>query len=337
MTEQEAKLKVINIAISNIGYKETGNNITKFTTGTWDNSFYGWELNGQPWCDVFVDFCFCEAFGINTGAAMTYQRVGNGSALCSKSAEYYKNNGAWSTTPQQGAQAFFYYNGAINHTGIVESVGTSTFTTIEGNTSDMVARRTYNIGASSVAGFGIPKWSLVVNESNNSTVQQPTEPSPVIVPNPPVQNTPTILKYGSRGEAVRKLQENLTKLGYKCEIDGIFGKETLKNVKAFQKASHLAVDGQAGPLTQKAIEEALKKANFKESSDTTFKKGDKVKIKDGATYYYGGKIPNFVLKDIWIICSTYGDRAIINKNLSGTNSIMSPINVKYLVKCEEEK
>mgnify|MGYP007013883630 CR=1 FL=1 len=46
MTSQEAIQKVLNVAISNIGYKEASNNVTKFAAGRWDNEFYGWELNG---------------------------------------------------------------------------------------------------------------------------------------------------------------------------------------------------------------------------------------------------------------------------------------------------
>ena len=337
MTTEQAIERVLNVARSNIGYHENGNNITKFAQDRWDNEFYGWELTGQPWCDVFADYCYCQPFGITLGAAITYQRVGSGSALCSASAQYYKNNGAWYTVPQPGDQAFFYISGGINHTGIVETVNGSQFTTIEGNTSDMVARRTYYINSSTVAGFGRPKWSLVTN--GNIT------PAPTPTPTP----TPTLLKVGSRGEAVKILQENLIKLGYDCGPDGAdgqFGYNTLKAVAKFQKENNLEVDGVVGPLTQAAIQEALKKddtapaptpspseGNKDKDKTETFKVGDKVKIKDGAVYYDGTtKVPNFVLNDIWVIYAINGDRAVINKNASGTSTIMSPISTKYLEK-----
>jgi peptidoglycan hydrolase-like protein with peptidoglycan-binding domain len=39
-----------------------------------------------------------------------------------------------------------------------------------------------------------------------------------------LNNTSTLLKVGSRGEEVRTLQQNLTKLGYDTKgTDGIFG------------------------------------------------------------------------------------------------------------------
>ncbi len=71
-------------------------------------------------------------------------------------------------------------------------------------------------------------------------------------------NTPArpMLRKGSRGEAVREMQEKLISLGYdlgKCGADGIFGRKTLAAVKKFQKAKGLKVDGIVGPLTYGAL------------------------------------------------------------------------------------
>ena len=68
-----------------------------------------------------------------------------------------------------------------------------------------------------------------------------------------------MLKKGSRGTEVRKLQEQLNKLGYKAgAVDGIFGSRTESAVKAFQRANGLAVDGIVGPKTRKELNEKLK-------------------------------------------------------------------------------
>jgi len=67
-----------------------------------------------------------------------------------------------------------------------------------------------------------------------------------------------LLLVGSRGESVKKLQQNLTALGYDTKgCDGIFGKNTENAVKAFQRAYNLVVDGMAGTNTHKAINNAL--------------------------------------------------------------------------------
>ena len=75
-----------------------------------------------------------------------------------------------------------------------------------------------------------------------------------VSPAMPVETTtivgrPTV-SYGSRGDAVRKLQELLNALGYDCgSVDGIFGSKTKAAVLAFQKANGLGADGIVGPLT----------------------------------------------------------------------------------------
>ena len=60
---------------------------------------------------------------------------------------------------------------------------------------------------------------------------------------------PTVYR-GSRGDAVRRLQELLNKKGFDCgAADGIFGSKTYAAVVAFQKANGLSADGIVGPLT----------------------------------------------------------------------------------------
>ncbi len=68
-----------------------------------------------------------------------------------------------------------------------------------------------------------------------------------------------ILKHGMKGEAVRVLQADLQALGYPFlkGIDGRFGDETLANVRLFQAAADLTIDGKVGDATRKAIAAAL--------------------------------------------------------------------------------
>lgn len=75
-----------------------------------------------------------------------------------------------------------------------------------------------------------------------------------VSPAMPVETTTVVgrptVSYGSRGDAVRKLQELLNALGYDCgSVDGIFGSKTKAAVLAFQKANGLAADGIVGSLT----------------------------------------------------------------------------------------
>lgn len=64
----------------------------------------------------------------------------------------------------------------------------------------------------------------------------------------------SILKVGSRGEEVVKLQQALQSRGYyKGTIDGIYGEGTKTAVSNFQRESGLAVDGIAGSNTFAAL------------------------------------------------------------------------------------
>ena len=66
-----------------------------------------------------------------------------------------------------------------------------------------------------------------------------------------------MLKLGSRGQEVKKLQYQLNSLGYRLIPDGAFGKVTMAAVMEFQESSELSVDGIVGQMTFKAIANAL--------------------------------------------------------------------------------
>lgn len=67
------------------------------------------------------------------------------------------------------------------------------------------------------------------------------------------------LKKGSKGQAVKELQEKLISMGYSCGFygaDGDFGSATLAAVKAFQKDHGLNADGIVGAKTYEALDGA---------------------------------------------------------------------------------
>ena len=61
------------------------------------------------------------------------------------------------------------------------------------------------------------------------------------------------------------------------------------------------------------------------SKPTSFKVGDLVKINDGARYYTGGGIPQWVVNEKWYISSISGDRAVLGLNEAKNRNIQSPI------------
>ena len=60
---------------------------------------------------------------------------------------------------------------------------------------------------------------------------------------------PSTIRKGSRGSDVTLCQESLTKQGYPCTADGIFGSGTEAKVKQFQSAHGLVADGIVGNAT----------------------------------------------------------------------------------------
>jgi hypothetical protein len=66
----------------------------------------------------------------------------------------------------------------------------------------------------------------------------------------------SLLRQGSKGDAVAQLQRNLALLGYPLVADGIFGPATARALRRFQADHALAVDGIAGPRTMAELRNA---------------------------------------------------------------------------------
>lgn len=67
------------------------------------------------------------------------------------------------------------------------------------------------------------------------------------------------------------------------------------------------------------------------TTSSGIKVGDLVTIKAGSKWYNGTTPSSFVFDHKWYVTSIKGDRAVLGKNESGTNNIVSPINVSNLI------
>jgi hypothetical protein len=139
--------KVIDIALAEVCYLEkksaanvddkTANagsaNYTKYARDLDALNFYNGRKQSVAWCDVFVDWCFVQAFGKADALKLTFQPTkasSNSGAGCKYSRGYYKNNGHLFDKPQAGDQIFFYPKDGIGgttiqHTGLVYDVCSS--------------------------------------------------------------------------------------------------------------------------------------------------------------------------------------------------------------------
>ena len=77
--------------------------------------------------------------------------------------------------------------------------------------------------------------------------------TPAKKPTKKVPTFPGTVKRGSQGAAVRAYQSRLRDRGWRIAVDGIFGKDMERIVRAFQKEKRLTVDGIAGRRTWDAL------------------------------------------------------------------------------------
>lgn len=153
---EKASNKDLDSKTANIG----GNNYTKYARDIYPS------LQGQPWCDMFVDWCFVEAFG-----KVDAQRLlGGFSAYTPTSAQYFKDRGQWVKNPDEGDQIFFHNSTRICHTGIVIDKTKTRVKTREGNTNPTsgvvanggsVCEKEYSLSYSNISGYGRPDWSIL--------------------------------------------------------------------------------------------------------------------------------------------------------------------------------
>ena len=223
--------KVIAVAVEQIGYKEKASNAslddktanagsanyTKYARD-FDQKYPNWyngKKNGFAWCDMFVDWCFLTAFGYEKALKLLCQPEKSCGAGCTYSLRYYKNKGQFHTSdPQPGDQIFFGTSlDNSTHTGIVESVDKKQVHTIEGNTSNQVARRNYSLTNSRILGYGRPAYDAVGGE----TPATPVEPE-----KPQEQAVPFLVKVSIRDLNIRKGPgTNYNRTGYYTGI-GVF-------------------------------------------------------------------------------------------------------------------
>lgn len=96
-------------------------------------------------------------------------------------------------------------------------------------------------------------WIVLENGSKSGAENKPIEPEKEY------ELGERILKPGMEGEDVKELQEYLNQLGYDAgAVDGEYGDNTEQAVRAFQLDHDCEMDGEAGPETLAALDEALK-------------------------------------------------------------------------------
>lgn len=118
-------------------------------------SWYGFDSRVE-WCACFVSWCAGQCGYLESGVMPKF-------SLCSDGVKWFIAKGQFqdgSYVPAAGDIIFFDWgdDGSINHVGIVENVSDGAVHTIEGNSRDKVARRSYPIGSNRIFGYGVPVY-----------------------------------------------------------------------------------------------------------------------------------------------------------------------------------
>lgn len=288
--------KVIDIALNEVGYieKASNKNLDNKTANAGtanynkyardlDNisGFYNGKKNGYDWCDIWVDWTFVKAVGVDRALELLCQPKKSTGAGCYFSMGFYIAKKQFFATPKVGDQIFFGNGDDIYHTGLVYKVDSSKVYTIEGNTSkdgsgysNMVAKKSYPLGASYIAGYGRPKYKEETiepkKETKNMTVLEWQKVMNKVYkcglaednsygPDSKAKADKYYLHYKLftiKNDHVKFIQQRLIEKGFSCGkygTDGSYGKDTRNAVKAFQKANGLTVDGYVGANTTEKL------------------------------------------------------------------------------------
>lgn len=189
---------IVKLAQSQVGYKETGNNHTKyaqyFDTPKSKGGPYPW-FNGKKqntaWCAIFVNWL--EVMVLATGdtkvlkdpdAVRVWLGYPSPANNCAAGCPYmwgYLVKKGWQVNKSSGRPGdiiFFNTSSKCGHVGIIEKVDNGNYYTIEGNKSNMVKRCTYSKSSSSIYGIISPNYESL-------------DPQPTPTPTP----TPTTTEY----------------------------------------------------------------------------------------------------------------------------------------------
>ena len=115
-------------------------------------SWYGFDSH-VAWCACFASWCGDQAGLIESGKMPKF-------SLCDDGIAWFQSKEKWKSrgySPAPGTLIFFDWNGdgTSDHVGIVEKTEGSTVYTVEGNSSNAVNQRSYNINNGTIMGYGI--------------------------------------------------------------------------------------------------------------------------------------------------------------------------------------
>lgn len=240
--------KIVALAEQTIGWSDE-NNTVRTPVHLWYNEFFGNPDPGKyawDWCDGWITY-----IGFHSG---NYEAVtfGTGFAYTVAHANAFKAKAQWHAGAdgiRRGDIVFFDWGDGIEHVGLVVGYaeGATKVDTIEGNTLNVVARRSRSL--TDIAGYGRPNYGRGATTPPAPTPEEPTVPGAYTPP-----PFPTGLRPNSASPSARGLQKALKDGGYMAKSIAYadnYGPSTQAAVALFHKAhpalSEDAYDPEIGP------------------------------------------------------------------------------------------
>jgi hypothetical protein len=218
-------------ARKHLGYRESGQNDTKFNR--WLGTIAGYPHGGYgyPWCSSFLSYCLARSRNAAAGPR---------TAGCPAGVAWFRARGRFGSAPKVGD--FVYYGpGGKTHVELVTGVGPATIRTIGGNTGGSLAGSFFNgngvyektvaRSSPSLHGYGRPLYGSAGGGGGGGGMAKPT----------------TTIR------SIRQQQEAVNGLGYAppLDVDGEWGPKTEAGVKWLQRTvGATPVDAEWGPTTE---------------------------------------------------------------------------------------
>lgn len=181
----------IKVAIKYIGYHEKASNkdLESFDKNSGASNYtmfadiidkkYPMLFNGKKnaaggWCSIYIHYCLIEAFGIENTMRMLSIPEKSAAAGVTYLYAYMKKANKVGKQPKVGALIMFgSKENDLKHVGFVEKFDNNYVYTIEGNTSNQVARRKYAKNNNSIFGYGYPSYDAESGNSNKKVESTP--------------------------------------------------------------------------------------------------------------------------------------------------------------------
>lgn len=207
------KDKILDLAESQVGYAETGDNVTKYAK-EFDTTWWQWfntKKQGSSWCSIFICYLFCTVLGPDKA----YKFLGlpkNRNDNCAAGVPYlakYLTALGWKLKDKSKGQAgdIIVFNNDT-HVGIIKEVADGKYKTIEGNKSNKVGRGNYVVNSTKISGIYRPDYaSLDVQPTPEPTPAPTPEPTPTPTPTPTPKPSVTKYKVSTKTGVALRLRE----------------------------------------------------------------------------------------------------------------------------------